>query len=683
MAYAHLNGLVALHKGMGLDPAAAEIRVAHTDDGDLAAVDTDIHTHRLLHCGGESNVLLPFVDETHSLLPEYNSRVSGKSLDGLVKFVPNPDNAGIIRSISGKPTGIAVVGGARLAGNGHSLDLGGRAGAALNGVGEQLVHIVGSGIFEHLLGSGGIVQNHIVFNIFHSQIGSGFGIDTVAGEGCKSGCHLISGHTVGQTAHGQRGDIHVGQLFTVVGPASFLQRSQAKPLGEELEGNFRRDHHKRTHRNGIQGSCHAGLDGGQSLIRAAVVPRPDNGFLFPFHLEMHRIVVDDGGRINQPHFNGRGIHRNRFEGGSGLEGGVHRMVPDTVAFLLTHIACHSHHVSGGIVHDGDSGLDLLAAVRTLVEVAAVGIDGIHCRLDLGVKVGINGKAAAVYHSSDHALVKAGLLHQIRNHFRDDRIHIPGVHIGIIFLAVIVIVPIVKVQLGTDGSFVLRLGDIAVFLLGHLAQNDFLTVLIVVLGGPDHTFSVRLFCGTLQVFTYHGLVVRSPVSALGTLIPRHTQGRRGTVHGGVVGNAGQRRTFRQIQFGHRLAKVMVGCRLHAVALIAQVDHVEIQLKNLFLAVILLQLQRSEYLQNFSFYRNVVVSRYVLDQLLGNGRTTVCVLHLEEHIEQCAAGTPPVNALVGPEGLILNGNYGVNEILRDLLVIHPLGVLIAHKGFQLHV
>ena len=187
---------------------------------------------------------------------------------------------------------------------------------------------------------------------------------------------------------------------------------------------------------------------------------------------------------------------------------------------------------------------------------------------------------------------------------------------------------------------LGLGDIA--LLQHLVEDDLLTQLVLLQG---------------------------------------VVGDIGVIAGGVVGDADEAGALGQRQLRHRLAEIGEGGGAHTVAALAQVDVVEVHLQDLFLAVVALELQGAEDLQDLPLHRHVVVLGHVLDELLGDGGAAVGVLHPQEHVEEGAARPPPVHALVLPEALVLDGHQGVDQVLRDLLIVHLYTVLLPVEGPQL--
>ena len=152
-------------------------------------------------------------------------------------------------------------------------------------------------------------------------------------------------------------------------------------------------------------------------------------------------------------------------------------------------------------------------------------------------------------------------------------------------------------------------------------------------------------------------------------------------GRLVRDADYRRALGQRQIPHVLAEVFLRGRLHAVAALAEVDGVEIPSDYLLLIVILLKLQRAEYLRQLALHGDFVVAGEVLDKLLGYGGAAEVILHGGEHLDKCAGGAVPVNALMLVKTLVLYCDKSVFHVLRYLVVIDPDSVLIGGKLHKL--
>ena len=123
-------------------------------------------------------------------------------------------------------------------------------------------------------------------------------------------------------------------------------------------------------------------------------------------------------------------------------------------------------------------------------------------------------------------------------------------------------------------------------------------------------------------------------------------------------------------------------MHAVTPLSQVDLIEIVGEDLFLGVIFLQFQSGEDLQNFTFDRYVIVFCNILYQLLGEGRTAEGISHADKHIHKSSGRAIPVHTVVLVEAMVLHCHHGVDQVLRNVLVVHPLAVFRTHQGLQFH-
>ena len=165
---------------------------------------------------------------------------------------------------------------------------------------------------------------------------------------------------------------------------------------------------------------------------------------------------------------------------------------------------------------------------------------------------------------------------------------------------------------------------------HLASLD---VQLLVVGRP------RLFFGdcavprhlledvALAVFRHHGNAV---VGTGGVAAGRGVQRRR-------LHQAGDERRFSQVQVVRRLAEVALGGGLHAVALVPEVDAVQVHLEDLVLGVAVVDLIRERDLAQLASHRRLVrlvgIEHGVADQLLGDRRGARG--SLAGHVDPCRA------------------------------------------------
>ena len=125
------------------------------------------------------------------------------------------------------------------------------------------------------------------------------------------------------------------------------------------------------------------------------------------------------------------------------------------------------------------------------------------------------------------------------------------------------------------------------------------------------------------------------------------------------------------------EVHPGRRLHTVALVAQIDGVQVHLQDLVLAVVLLQGQGPVHLGHLALDGVLVIAGDVLDELLGDGGAALGIA-VGEGAEHGPQGAVPIHAVVGLEALVLNGNGGVTQDLGDGVEVHPNAVFIAEQG-----
>ena len=194
----------------------------------------------------------------------------------------------------------------------------------------------------------------------------------------------------------------------------------------------------------------------------------------------------------------------------------------------------------------------------------------------------------------------------------------------------------KLKLLVYGFVILRLVDVALII--HLAQDVFLTLLII-------------------LNAVERVVVRRQI--------RYADDRCGLGNGKIL---------------CVLTEVGLCRRLHAVAAFAEIHGVEIPFKNLFLIVLLLEVQRLEYLQKLSLHGDIILLGEVLDKLLGYRRAAEGGA-AGEHIKCSVRRAEPVNALMRVKALVLNGDERILHVLRDLIPVHPDAVFAAADGRQL--
>ena len=409
---------------------------------------------------------------------------------------------------------------------------------------------------------------------------------------------------------------------------------------DELEGGRRGDivgqhpHRHRVHRTG-QGA----VNGSQApVMGGARVHRPG-----PAAQHLIGVVVHHRPGGDVLHLQGGGVHGQGLEGGARLPQGVGCVVPAPVGRLLPHAAHNGGHVAGLIVDDGDGRLDGLSAGRGVVQVLPVLVHRLGDGLDLRVQAGEDLQPALGQQEVGRVLgVAAGdeVVPDVVQHL----LLIPGVdgaHVG---------GPLrrVEVQGLGDGLVVLLLADLP--LLQHLREHQLLPPLVQVQGGDG----------------------------LPRLLVHIAVGGVGAVQRGVVGDGDEAGALGQGELAHRLSEVFIGRGAHPLAPAAQEDDIQVVGDGVLLGVVPVELQRLEDLGDLALDGDVVLLGEVLDELLGDGGAALDVLP-GEHVQDGGRRALPVHAVVLQEALVLDGDGGFDEILRDLVIVHPDGAGIGgHRG-----
>ena len=131
------------------------------------------------------------------------------------------------------------------------------------------------------------------------------------------------------------------------------------------------------------------------------------------------------------------------------------------------------------------------------------------------------------------------------------------------------------------------------------------------------------------------------------------------------------------------------RSHAAAAVGQVDDVEVHLKHLSLVRASLQIQSAEHLGQLAVDADAVVTRQILDQLLGNGgcaeRSAALAKQLFLQIsDRRLARAQKIHALVLPESLVLNSHKGIDHGRGDLVDrrVFIIGIAAAKRAELAH-
>ena len=155
-------------------------------------------------------------------------------------------------------------------------------------------------------------------------------------------------------------------------------------------------------------------------------------------------------------------------------------------------------------------------------------------------------------------------------------------------------------------------------------------------------------------------------------------RGGVVLRRVLRDGGERRALGQGQILDMLAEILDGAGLHTVDDAGQRDRVQVRLKDGLLAVLVVQTQRTEDLAHLTHVVLLVIAGQVLDELLlQRGRTAVRAPDAVagESVQRRADGALEVDAGLGAEVLVLDGDDRVLQILRHSGELTPDTVLVA--------
>ena len=198
-----------------------------------------------------------------------------------------------------------------------------------------------------------------------------------------------------------------------------------------------------------------------------------------------------------------------------------------------------------------------------------------------------------------------------------------------------------------------------------------------LGLGDHALGQHL----VQHILLPPLVPLLGIPHLALLVLHPGQGI-GAVAGGVVGDGNEAGALGQVQLGHGLAEIGVGGGTHPLAPAAQGNDVEVPGDGVLFRVVLGEAQGTDDLGDLALDGGLVIAGEVFDELLGDGGAAGDV-PAGEHVQHGLGRALPVHAGVGPEPLVLDGHGGVDEILGDVVIVHPDGAGVAEEGDQLLV
>ena len=136
--------------------------------------------------------------------------------------------------------------------------------------------------------------------------------------------------------------------------------------------------------------------------------------------------------------------------------------------------------------------------------------------------------------------------------------------------------------------------------------------------------------------------------------------------GRLGQHGEEGGLGQGQLVERLVEVGCGSGGDAVGLLAEVDFVEIELEDVFLAHALVDAQGEDQFLDLAGDADLVAEEHVLGDLLRDGRgadRTAAATVVQDVVESGAGDGQRVNATMGPELLIFGGDKGLLDHVGD--------------------
>ena len=627
---------------------AAHICLAGIGD-QQTAVSADLHFR---HAGGSAVEILAaqiLVDRLHHLTPQAGCRVAAH-FDLRIGLIAAPDGCAIVGGKAHEVTVAVGIGRTGLTGGILTGEIGHRTGTATDNFLEHFAHQISGGFLHGSVGFAVILHQQRAVVEFHTLKSAGLGVNAVVDKGGVCSSHFLRGHTVLQAA--QR---HVAGLLGV----GRGQGLEAQLFDHEIIGCRRTVQCVQIHSGAVRGELHRLQHAAQALILRVGVLGP------------HIIVGQMDGIVIQRGSSGNGavIQRGSI-GGNGLDGRTALAhfggpVPAAVIFLGAGAAHHGQNIAGIGIHQGDRSLQRLTFLIGVVGKAGIFKDLLSLLLIDRVLAGVNLQTLAVDHghclfmgSTDIAVgigqvvFNAVVFYQSGRHVADDSVGIVGVS-------------------GGGHHFILVL----------MVRGDHLIAQAGPAVGKHHFFGHSFIVLALADLALLQHVVQHMHLALAVFLAAPV-GTQGVIHGGVIGDADEAGALSQRQFGSVLTKVFVGRRLHTVALVAQIDGVEIDGQDLVLGVaFLLQRQRTVDLRHLTLDTVLTVAGDVLDELLGDGGTALHV-RTGNRIDNAAQRTLPVHACVLFKALVLDGNGSLLQIIGDILALDPDTVLVGKQRLIHH-
>ncbi len=148
-------------------------------------------------------------------------------------------------------------------------------------------------------------------------------------------------------------------------------------------------------------------------------------------------------------------------------------------------------------------------------------------------------------------------------------------------------------------------------------------------------------------------------------------------------AGENGRFAQRQVAGRLAEIELRRCLDAVALVAEIHAVEVEIEDIVLGIVLLQPHGEQRFLDLAAERLVGGEEEVLGDLLGDGRGAAGDLTRLHALERHRGEADHVDAEMGVEAPVFDRDEGGRHIIGQLVQRHGLAAGLAAVGNQLAV
>ena len=129
--------------------------------------------------------------------------------------------------------------------------------------------------------------------------------------------------------------------------------------------------------------------------------------------------------------------------------------------------------------------------------------------------------------------------------------------------------------------------------------------------------------------------------------------------------GKHRCFGQRQLPRRFSEVALCGAFHAVGAGAEIDTVEIKLKDLRLGEFVLEPEREHHFLRLARDRALLRQEQILGELLGDGRSALRGAATQDVGDHGAQDSQRVDAVMGIEAAILDGDERLGHVIRQFV------------------